>query len=167
MVRAMTDQIREALFSTLGPRVVGAGVLDLYAGSGSVGIEALSRGAAHSTFVERDPRAVDVIRSNLEDTNLVGRATLVPSDAEEFVSSSHAGVPFDLVFVDPPFNKGVPEALLDYLAAGSWMAHKALVVLRVSSRLKDITVPSALRVGWTRRYGDSTLVYIEREEEAQ
>lgn len=159
----MTDQIREALFSTLGGRVVGARFLDLYAGSGSVGIEALSRGAADSTFVEADPEAVQVIRSNLDATKLAGRAIVVESEVEEYLEASPAS-PFDLVLIDPPFDSRLPIEMLEALARIGFLADEGLAVLRVTSRTKELDSPLPFSHSWTRRYGDSTLIYMSEKE---
>lgn len=161
----MTDQIREALFSALGSRVVGARWLDLYAGSGSVGIEALSRGAAHATFVERDPRAVATIRSNLETTGLGGRAEVIAVPVESFLAGA-APVPYQIVMIDPPFRVGLPSGVVEALAGG-FLAPEAVVVVRVSSRLLPIDVPDRFEVVSKRRYGDSTLIYMSAKEEAR
>lgn len=162
-VRPMTDQIREALFSTLAGRVAGANFLDLYAGTGSVGIEALSRGAAHSTFVEQDPEVVSIIRQNLETTKLTDRATVLLSEVELYVEVSPSE-PFDLVMLDPPFDKGIPTEVVEALSEGQFLADGALVVLRVASRLAGPERGLVFGERWTRRYGDSTLIYMSEEE---
>lgn len=154
----MTDHIREALFSALGSRVVGARWLDLYAGSGSVGIEALSRGAAHATFVERDPRAVATIRSNLETTGLAGRSEVAAVSVESFLAGA-APIPYQIVMIDPPFRVGLPSGVVEALAGG-FLAPGAVVVVRVSSRLVPIEAPDGFEVVSKRRYGDSTLIYM-------
>lgn len=159
----MTDKIREALFSSIGPQVDGADVLDLFAGSGSVGIEALSRGAAHVTFVEHDPRTVAVIRSNLEVTGFSNRARLEASDVEDFLAL-RATRSFDLVFVDPPFRVGFPSELLAGLVANGYLTGETTVVVRVSSRLGPVEPEDHLPIRSTRNYGDSTLIYMTVEE---
>jgi 16S rRNA (guanine966-N2)-methyltransferase len=105
-VRPTSERVREAVFSTLGDRVEGATVLDLYCGTGALAIEALSRGAAHAVLVERDPRAVAVIRRNLEVLGLGDRAELVRADAGAWLAGATArpdGRRYDLVFVDAPY----------------------------------------------------------------
>jgi 16S rRNA (guanine966-N2)-methyltransferase len=101
--RPTSDRVREATFNALGSlgAIEGAHVLDLYAGSGAMGIEALSRGAAHATFVERDRAAIDAIRANLATTGLDASASVVPADATSFVAS-HPG-DFDVALLDPPY----------------------------------------------------------------
>ncbi len=104
-VRPMTDRAKEALFSHLGRRVEGADVLDLFAGSGSLGLEALSRGARSALFVERRQDATEAIRENLRRAGLAGEATVVRADVRRFLSrwKRDGGGSFDLVFVDPPY----------------------------------------------------------------
>jgi 16S rRNA (guanine966-N2)-methyltransferase len=104
--RPTSDRVREALFSILGPAVEGARVLDLYAGSGALGIEALSRGASSATFVDSAPRAVAAVRRNLE--SLGAEAAVERSDAVSYLK--RAGGQFDLVFLDPPYSSAARQA---------------------------------------------------------
>lgn len=103
--RPTSDRVREALFSILGPRVEGAAVLDLFAGSGALGIEALSRGAASVTFVESDRRAAATIEANL--AALGERAEIAPRDALDWLRRPPAGSAFALVLLDPPYDSAV------------------------------------------------------------
>jgi 16S rRNA (guanine966-N2)-methyltransferase len=149
--RPTSDRVREATFNALGSlgEIDGAQVLDLFAGSGALGIEALSRGAEHATFVERDRAALDAIRANLATTGLAAQATVVPSDATSFLTSR--GVPFDVALLDPPYGFDGWEALLDAIPAE--------LVVAESDR------PVEPGEGWTvvrsRRYG-TTVVGIFR-----
>lgn len=163
-VRPVSDMAREGLFSSLGEGVVGARVLDLFAGTGAMGIEALSRGAGSATFVERSPAAIRTIRANLERTRLSDRAEVVPADALRFVTGkSHRGVPYDLALLDPPYEAGAQEVepILAGLASGR-LAPGFTVALTRSIRSSTHVIP----VNWlaTRRleYGD-TLVILYRE----
>jgi 16S rRNA (guanine966-N2)-methyltransferase len=158
----MTDQIKEALFSTLGDRIVGANVLDLFAGAGSVGIEALSRGAERVVFVERDRGAAAVITRNLDATGLSDRAALVKGDAEIFTDRVPRAA-FDVIMVDPPFSAGLPSAVITNLRVNGFLAQGAVVIFRFSSR-ESFDVPEGFRVQKERRYGDSTLWYLEASE---
>jgi 16S rRNA (guanine966-N2)-methyltransferase len=158
-VRPMTDQIREALFSTLGESVPRARFLDLYAGSGAIGIEALSRGASHATFVESDRAARDAIESNVEVTGFEARAEVVGSDAAHF-AETFDGLPFDLAVVDPPFAAGLPSGVLETMVRRGVVSREAPVVVRISTRLAAPEQPAGLRLGRTRKYGDSTLLYF-------
>lgn len=159
-VRPSKDRLKEALFSSLGPRVVGARVLDLYAGSGALGIEALSRGASSATFVESDPQAEQAIHANLGSTGLSGSATVLTMTAEDFVQIS-GEEPFDIVLIDPPYSLGLPSEILVQLASAGLVGRGARVVVEVSSRrLPEEGVASYVEIG-RKRYGDSSLIYFE------
>jgi 16S rRNA (guanine966-N2)-methyltransferase len=151
--RPTADRVREALFSMLGD-VSGARVLDLYAGSGALGIEALSRGAASATFVERDPRAVAALRRNLEAVG--SDAEVRRQDALRFVASGPGA--FDLVFLDPPYDSAVrmAEPLSELLPAV--LTQGARVVTESDKRAPlELSLPLELE----RVYGD-TRVAIHR-----
>lgn len=159
--RPTADRVKEALFGALGERVVGARVLDLYAGSGGLGIEALSRGAEAGTFVERDPAAAVAIEENLARTGLSARAMVVRSSVDRFLAHPPEQ-PFDLVVIDAPYSGGVPLRVLASLPAGGFLAPEAVVVVEVSSATLPITPPPDLELVSQRRYGDSALVWLQR-----
>ena len=125
--RPTSDRLRETLFNVLAPRIQGADFLDLYAGSGAVGIEALSRGAAHATFVERAAPALAGIRHNLDVTGLAARAEVVGRDVFGYLREPPA--PFDVIFVAPPQWRGLwPRAVALLDREPVWLADGALVV---------------------------------------
>jgi 16S rRNA (guanine966-N2)-methyltransferase len=157
-IRPTSDRVREALFSALGAAVPGARVLDLYAGSGALGIEALSRGAAGAVFVDSDREAVAAIRANLALTGTDDRASVVRSPVGGFLAAGRHG-PFDLVFLDPPYARGAPMKDLEALVAGGFLDAGASVVLE--TRGPDAPPPvEGLEVVSRRRYGDTTLVFL-------
>lgn len=129
--RPATDRLRESLFAQLGARCEGAVTLDLFAGSGALGIEALSRGAARCTFVERDAGAVEAIRRNLESTRFAERATVARGDVAAFLRATTEE--FDLVFCDPPY---ADADLLAILLAGPELRRvtRGLLVVRALRR---------------------------------
>lgn len=158
--RPVTDRVKEAVFSSLGDAVVEAEVADLYAGAGSFGIEALSRGARHATFVEQGRRALDALRQNLEAVGAMQRATVIPTSVERFLESGTAT--FDVVFCDPPWQLATSRlaAVLESLVPR--LAHGALVV--VSRRASDtIPEPKGLRIDAERRYGDTRIIRYAKE----
>lgn len=162
--RPMTDRVREALFSSLAWRVPDSVVLDLYAGIGSIGLEALSRGAGSVVFVERDRRVAQVLQRNVDKIGLGG--DIVIQDVEAFVHSRPSGTdPFDLVFVDPPY--AVPLAscvtLLEQLA--SHMRPGAIAVLHRRGG-GDQPMPTGFDLEWNRQYGGSEVWRFERTESA-
>ena len=162
-VRPTSDRLKEAMFSTLGPSVRDSRVLDLFAGSGALGIEALSRGAGHATFVDSDRAAVAMIRANLAATGFLDRAEVLNQTAERFVAGKPAGR-FDLVLMDPPYTLGIPASLLTNLLESGRLPVDARLVVEVSSRLPAIEVPPGYRLQQERRYGDSTLIYLTIEQ---
>jgi 16S rRNA (guanine966-N2)-methyltransferase len=153
--RPTTDKVREAVFNALGSLdlVRDARVADLFAGSGALGIEALSRGAAHCTFVERDRSALRVLRDNLEHLGVADRARVVPGDA-----IATAGGDFDLVLADPPYQFDGWSGLLSKIGA-------PFVVAESGRALDDV---DALQIsGWkatrpSRRYGRTWVTFLER-----
>lgn len=160
--RPTTDRVREALFSILASRgglvALGGRVLDLYAGTGALGLEALSRGARHATFVERDKAALAALRANVRELGLEARATVLPVAVDRALA--RAAGPFDLVFADPPWDdvtSTVPAAL-GALAAS--VAEGALVVLE--HRAGDVApeIPG-LALASSRRYGDTELAFYD------
>lgn len=160
-VRPIADRAREGLFSSLGPgSLEGAVVLDLYAGTGAAGIEALSRGAARASFVDRAPASVGAIRRNLDLTRLGARAEVFPSQVARFVArDDRPGAPYDLVICDPPYELGPPE-LDDVLGALSegWLADAGwTVVLTRGHKSSTPVIPLHWAVARQLRYGDSLL----------
>jgi len=162
--RPTTDRVREALFSALGADVVeDASVLDLYAGSGALGIEAVSRGAASGVLVDHDPGAVDACRSNIVSTKLDDRVRVVQIDVRAFLRSGPAvEAPFDLVCCDPPYDIDAAEfgGVLVGLAAPGWLASEGRVVVEGPARGAGPR-PEGWTVAWERKYGD-TLVSVLR-----
>ena len=127
--RPITDRAKESLFGILAPRIPGARFLDLFAGTGGVGIEALSRGAAHATFVERSGPALAGIRHNLEVTGLAARAEVIGRDVFGYLQESP--VPFDVIFVAPPQWHGLwPRAVALLDREPGWLADGAVVVVQ-------------------------------------
>jgi 16S rRNA (guanine966-N2)-methyltransferase len=159
-IRPTTDAMREALFGSLGERVVGARFADLFAGCGSVGIEALSRGAEHCAFVEKHPRCVEAIRTNLANTRLHERATVVRGLVErEWRAVCEAHGPFDILFVDPPYDlAGFPEFGARLFAAWEGVAEDGLVVVQCRAMPAD----GPTRPAKVKRFGESELRYYER-----
>ena len=129
--RPTSDRLRETLFNVLAPRIESARFLDLYAGSGAVGIEALSRGAAEVVFIERAAPALKMLRANLDRLGLTAGFRIVPGSVAAFLRKPEAGAPFDLVFLDPPYDAANEyDAALGLLggAAASLLATGALVI---------------------------------------
>jgi 16S rRNA (guanine966-N2)-methyltransferase len=155
--RPITDRVKETLFAILGERVPEARVLDLFAGSGAIGIEALSRGAAHATFVEHARPALTALRANLERTRLADLATVEPIDVERFLAEPGGG-PWDLAFLDPPYELRAIVAPLR--AVEPHLAPDAVVVVKHFWRteLPEVTGLQPVR---QRRFGETMLSFLE------
>ena len=139
--------------------LAGARFLDLYAGSGAVGLEALSRGAASALLVESDRSVLRVLRANLAELELDG-AVVVASTVEKFVSEQ-ADSPYDIVFLDPPYSLGSDRlgTVLGDLRRHGWLADKAIVVVERASRDSDFAWPDGYVAERSRRYGEGSLWY--------
>ena len=167
--RPTSDRVREALFSSLRDEVPGAVVLDLFAGTGAVGIEALSRGAAAATFVESDLGVVRVLTENLRTAGVADRAAVQPVRASTFVRAPSGG-PFGVVFCDPPYDVafGAVMELVSVLHTEGALAPVATVVVERDKRdpaLAELADPGGLlAVDRQRSYGDTVLVYLRTKE---
>ena len=157
--RPTTDRVRESLFNVLAARLdfSGLAVLDLYAGSGALGLEALSRGAATALFVESDQRAARVITDNVAALNL--RGATVRRGAVGTVLAGGAAQPVDLVFADPPYDvaNAEVEAVLAALTGNGWVAPGAVAVIERPAAGPTLDWPAGWEVWRDRRYGDTRL----------
>jgi len=158
--RPMMDRVREALFSSLGTLVPDADVLDLYAGSGSIGLEAMSRGAARVVFVERGRRALSSLRDNVEAVGLGGE--VVRGDVVSFLEASPDS--FDLVFVDPPYDRPLAsvEEVLGLVKNRLRVGGVVIVHRRAESGIPGVP---GLDLVDCRRYGDTEITRFELEED--
>jgi len=160
--RPLSDRAREGFFSSLGEAVSGARVLDLYAGTGAMGIEALSRGAASAVFVDREHAAVSAVKSNLDKTGLAASAKVIKRSVRQYLRGKAAQA--ELVFLDPPYDTAADEVelVLEALTAG-WLSPRAwTVVLTRPSKSYTPVTPVNWRLAKRLVYGD-TLVVLFRE----
>ena len=157
--RPITDRVKETLFGILGERVPDARVLDLYAGSGAIGIEALSRGAMCADFVELDRAALAALRLNLERTRLSEAASVHVQDVERFLASSEES--WDLVVLDPPYE--VRAIVAPLRAVVPRLAPGASVVIKHFWRT-EVPEDGGLAVIRTRRFGETTLSFLEASD---
>jgi 16S rRNA (guanine966-N2)-methyltransferase len=163
-VRPVSDMAREGVFSSLGALVEGARVLDLYAGTGAMAIEALSRGAAHAVLVERDRSAARAIRDNLVRTRVASSAEVVVSRVASFLDGAGASAaPFDLVLVDPPYATPVPEleAMLAALGSGRVLGPDWRVVLTRPKAASTLVIPVHWLVARRLSYGDTRALIFQ------
>ncbi|MEO0344007.1 MAG: 16S rRNA (guanine(966)-N(2))-methyltransferase RsmD [Pseudomonadota bacterium] len=159
-LRPTSDRVRESVFNLLvnggyGDPLAGARVLDLFAGTGALGLEALSRGAAHILFVETGEKSRAIIRKNIDLIRAIGPTKLFRRDATAL--GPVTGKPFDLVFLDPPYGNCLGPKALDAAARGGWLAPKALIVWEENSAQDP---PSGFALLDARRYGDTWITIL-------
>jgi 16S rRNA (guanine966-N2)-methyltransferase len=143
-IRPTPDRVRETLFNWLQPRIAGARVLDLFAGSGALGLEAVSRGAGHVTFVEQDRRAAEAIGAVTREWRETG-STVVCADALTWLQQTPPAQAFDIVFLDPPFDAALWSRAAALLAGNGWLAADARVYLERRAREPLPALPEAWR----------------------
>ncbi len=159
VTRPATERIRESLFAILEPALPEARVLDLFAGAGTLGIEALSRGAAHVTFVERSTAALTALRKNIATTGFAAQAEIVAANVLAFLDSVRGA--YDLVFCDPPFaDVAILEAALAHPRLASSLAPDAYVVARVLKKHPP-SVPPPARVLRVKEIGEETILFLK------
>lgn len=162
-LRPTTDRTRESLFNMLsggrfGDPLTQARVLDLFAGTGALGLEALSRGAVQATFVDDGGKARALINRNIGICGVADQTRLIKRDARKLAANPDA--PYDLVFLDPPYGKGLGEQALATALAQGWVAQGALIVWEESA---PITPPPGTMLLEARRYGDTTISLLRHD----
>ncbi len=158
-LRPTTDRVRESLFNLLAhgdyPPIEGARVLDLFAGTGALGFEALSRGAARALFVDDGAKSRALLRENTDKLRMIGQSKIYRRDATRM--GENRGVPYDLVFLDPPYGKGLGEKALASCEKGGWLAAGALVVWEESAA---VAAPAGFTLKDQRKYGDTIITIM-------
>ena len=163
-IRPTSDRTREAVFNVIAhnwpERLEGARVLDLFSGTGALGLEALSRGAAQCLFIEESAEGRGLIRTNIEEFGLQGRARIFRRDATR-LGEAGTIAPFDLVFADPPYGKGLAERALESALAGGWLKPDALVVVEeaASSPFQPVEGFDVLQ---RREWGETSVTFAAR-----
>lgn len=162
-LRPTSDRVRESLFNLLqngrwADPVPGARVLDLFAGTGALGLEAFSRGAVHVTFVEDGTTARGLLRENIARAQAMGATKLYRRDATDL--GENRGKPFALVFLDPPYGKGLGERALASARAGGWLAPGAVIAWEEAAPMPP---PPGFALRDHRRYGDTVLTLLEAD----
>ena len=161
--RPTTDRVKEGMFSALQFEIEGRKVLDLFAGTGQLGIECLSRGASYAVFVDRRPDAVKLIRENLKLTQLQDRARVVSGDAMEFLKSLREK--FDIVLLDPPYEAGLLEPAIAYLTAFDILAPHGIIVAEHPAGTALPQAEASFRVRRTYRYGKIAVTVLCRDKD--
>jgi 16S rRNA (guanine966-N2)-methyltransferase len=163
--RPTADQVRLALLDALGPSLPAARLLDLFAGAGGVGLEALSRGAAHATFVERDARAVAALAANVRTLDVEDRTRVLRADvARALRRLALEGERFDVVFLDPPYDGDLGDETLAALGKGAVTAPGGRVVAQHFTKRAPARAYGVLAAFRTRRFGETTLTFFRAEE---
>ncbi len=168
-IRPTSDRVRESVFNILAHGIAdfslaGARVIDLFAGTGALGIEAVSRGAKYCLFVEEAPEARALIRKNVEALGLTGETRIFRRDATDLGPAGNME-PYALAFLDPPYGKGLGEKALAILAEGKWLTPGAVCVLEERAGL-SVEIPSAFTVLDARTYGDTEIRFLRYEPTA-
>lgn len=161
--RPMMDRARETIFNILGESVAGAKILDLFAGSGSLGLEALSRGASHVIFVEKGPWARKSIRENLKRLNLEKKAGVISQDVFRAIRGlERKGETFDFIFLDPPYNQGLVKKILNQLDRSVIVTSLTQLVLHRSRQEKLPESLENLTIFREKRIGQACLSFLSR-----
>ena len=161
-IRPTSDRVREAIFQVVGDRVIGARGLDLYAGAGGLGLEALSRGAAHMVFVDQSWAAVSFIQRSLSRLDFRDRAWVERKDALRFLrKGASEGVRFDVVFADPPYRQNKLQDLLKLLDEGELIAESGVVITEIGKGEKPPSHMGRFDMVWQRLYGDTQVLFWE------
>ena len=162
--RPTSDKIKETLFNILAPVLYEVNFLDLFAGSGGIGIEALSRGARRCTFIEKDKEAAGCIRKNLETTHFTDDATVYQADVISALSTLVRGQKFDVVFMDPPYKLGLERSVLSLLARSELIDDETLIICEADIAT-DMSYASDLGYTITRikDYRNNKHVFLKRE----
>ncbi|MCI0468971.1 MAG: 16S rRNA (guanine(966)-N(2))-methyltransferase RsmD, partial [Nitrospirae bacterium] len=155
-------KVREAIFNIVGSRVTGCAFLDLYAGTGVVGIEALSRGAEMAVFIEEDPISVKILRELIEEFGFKERAMVIKDNASHFLNKTD--IAFDLIFADPPYKSDELEAVFAIIGERDILKEGGLAVAEHSSKKKVPSDFGGLRLKKSYRYGDTTLTTYETRD---
>ncbi|RUO99893.1 16S rRNA (guanine(966)-N(2))-methyltransferase RsmD [Hyphomicrobium sp.] len=161
--RPTSDRVRESVFNILTHGIAdfaldGARVIDLFAGTGALGIEAVSRGAAYCLFVEEAPDARALIRKNVEALGLTGETRIFRRDATDLGPAGNME-PYSLAFLDPPYAKGLGEKALAGLAEGKWLTPRAVCMLEERAGV-PVAIPAAFELLDTRTYGDTEIRFL-------
>lgn len=164
-VRPTTDRVREAVFNILAPQVLGSRFLDLYAGTGAVGLEALSRGATLAVFVEKNRRVAAVLLDNLMSSGVSDQALVRIGEAgPEVVSLGREGSKFDLVFMDPPYAGGLVEETLREISQADLVDHTGRIIVESSYRNPPAVEVAGFGVWRRERYGEALVSFYRQED---
>jgi 16S rRNA (guanine(966)-N(2))-methyltransferase RsmD len=164
--RPTTDRVKESVFNILGGMVVDAGVLDLFAGTGNLGLEALSRGAKEAVFIDRRAESVAVIKDNAEHTKLSAKTKIYKRDVLAAIEQlNQSGQSFSMIFCDPPYNRGFVASVLKKLDEGTLLQDSGIVVIEHSQHELVADTWLTLDVKRTEKYGETMVSFLVRHKE--
>ena len=162
VVRPTSDRVKESLFNILGNRVPGSTFIDLFAGSGAIGIEALSRGSDHCIFIDNRRENILLIQDNLKKTRLVERARLIKGNADAIISRlNRENIKADLIFLDPPYHSPDTVSLLQLILASSLFHNNSLIIVEHSKN--DLTWTEYFTPVKQKIYGQTCLTFIAKQ----
>lgn len=165
MIRPTADRVKESVFNVLGPKVLAANVLDLFGGTGNLGLEALSRGASSAVFVDQSEISIGLIKTNAANTKLVDRVTSYRGEVLKTLDKLRAqGKSFDLIFCDPPYNKGLVTAVLAKIDQSTLLASGGTIIMEHSRHEPVVSAWKLLKVDRTQRYGETMISFIKSLE---
>ena len=160
--RPTTDRIKETLFNMLTPYIYDCMFLDLFAGSGGIGIEAMSRGARQAVFVEKNPKAMSCIKENLQHTKLDKKAMTMASDVMTALCKLNGSKQFDYIFMDPPYNLELERKVLEYLAESDVLAEDGVIIVEASKETEfDYIESLGFSLIKTKEYKTNKHVFLE------
>lgn len=163
-IRPTSDRIRESIFNIIAQKVKGTVVLDLFAGTGALGIEALSRGAEHAFFIDISDRALDVVKGNIIKCNIINHATLIHRDITKRSSFALINRKIDLVFMDPPYSSGLIFKALKQVVSLDYLADNALIIAEHSIKEKISHINSGLDIKDQRKYGRTLITFLQKRQ---
>jgi len=167
-IRPTSDKVKESLFNILGDAVVDSRFLDLFGGTGGIGIEALSRGAKHVVFIDVSAKSIKVLKGNLEHLNIKENVEVFNTDYSTAISKLHKyGKKFDIIFIDPPYSVGMAQDALKEIDKHSILAQSGLVVVEHDTRDEMPARIGRLGIFRSKQYGNTTLSFYDLDQETQ
>lgn len=162
--RPTTDRIKETLFNMISEYLADSFFLDLFSGSGAIGIEALSRGAAHAIFVENNPKAIECIRQNLKYTKLDDKSQICSMNVLDALNKLEGQQTFDYIFMDPPYNQLLEKQVLQYLSTSNLLSADGLIIVEASLETDFTYVPElGFQIVKQKQYKTNQHIFIERQ----
>lgn len=159
-IRPTSDRVREALFNILGPAVRGCRVLDLFAGTGAFGLEALSRGAEHTVFVESASASCAAITENIQRCRRESQSLLVREDATTLPRAVRRAAPFDIIFMDPPYHKDLAQTVLDREGFAELLAPDGVIIAEQAAKEPPLKAPAGLDIYRDKKYSKTRVTFF-------